>query len=243
MTRMILNSWVEGGSLDPNDTNAELERRLGYAFKDSARLELALTHSSRANEESDPQHGNERLEFLGDAVLDLVVSEYLMEAHPDADEGSLSRARADAVNTHALAARAKALGLGQAARLGRGEERSGGRDKPSILANVFEAVVGAMYLDGGLASVRGFVDREFAEDLQDLGRSIRDAKTQLQELLQARGEDIPRYHLMETRGPDHAREFEIEVRLGDTVLGSGQGRSKRAAEQEAARVALDQLDA
>jgi ribonuclease-3 len=210
---------------------------------DRGRLDQALTHRSRANEEGDPAGGNERLEFLGDAVLDLVVSELLMERHADAPEGTLSRARATVVNTRALAVHARELGLDRAVRLGRGEDRSSGRKKPSILANVLEAVLGAIYLDGGLASARAFVEREFTEALVRAGESRADPKTRLQELLQAAGERTPDYRTTAASGPDHAKEFQVEVCVGERVLGRGTGHSKREAEQEAARCALVALGA
>ena len=231
-----------GGSLAPSEP-AELEKRLGYRFAEPRLLEQALTHQSRAHEEGDLALGNERLEFLGDAVLDLLVSELLMQRYPDADEGELSRARAAAVNTAALAERARALGLGAAVRLGRGEERSGGEDKVSILANLFEAVLGAVYLDGDLAAARGFVAREVAPGLSRDDSALGDAKTRLQEIAQKLGRGIPRYATLAERGPDHAKEFEVEVRVGDAVLGSGVGPSKRSAEQGAARRALASFEA
>ena len=221
----------------------ELQERLGYRFRDSSRLEQALTHLSRANEEGDPTRGNERLEFLGDAVLDLVVSELLMEQHSEVPEGTLSRARASVVNTQALAVHARELGLDRALRLGRGEERSAGREKASILANVFEAVLGAIYLDGGLGPARSFVERECGELVAAAGEPTVDAKTRLQELLQASGRPVPGYRTTATQGPDHAKEFQVEVRVGERVLGYGKGSSKREAEQAAARQALASLEA
>ena len=238
---------MEGGSLSPPEGKpralSELKQRLGYRFEDEARLEQALTHRSRANEDGDPMRGNERLEFLGDAVLDLVVSELLMEKHAEAPEGTLSRARAGVVNTRALAACARKLGLDQDVRLGRGEERSGGRRKPSILANVFEGVLGAIYLDGGLEPARIFVERECGEALAAAGQRPADPKTQLQERLQASGGPVPGYRTTSEHGPDHAKEFRVEVSVEGRVLGQGQGNSKREAEQEAARRALASFDA
>jgi len=174
-------------------------------------------------------------------VLGLVVAERLMRARPDSDEGELSTARADAVNRRALAARARALGLDQLIRLGRGERRSGGRTKDSILANAFEAVLGALYVDGGLEAARAFLERELPADELERASRLPDAKTTLQEHLQAAGRSPPRYETTATRGPAHAREFEVEVRAGAALLGTGSGRSKRDAEQEAARSALAQL--
>jgi ribonuclease-3 len=217
---------------------AALEDRLGHVFADRALLEQALTHSSSANERGGPRAACERLEFLGDAVLQLVVSERLMQLNPDRPEGWLTRARADAVNRDALAGRARALGLARFIRLGRGERLAGGADKPSILADIFEAVLGAVYLDAGLAAARDLVERAMPEP--SAGADARaDAKTRLQERLQARGQGTPQYRTVAEHGPAHAREFSVEVCLGERVLGAGRGPSKRAAEQEAARRALE----
>jgi ribonuclease-3 len=212
--------------------------RLGHDFARRELLEQALTHTSRANELGDLLRGNERLEFLGDAVLDLIVSEILMAQHPDRSEGWLSRARAGAVNQRALAARARELELPFWIRLGRSERRTGGDAKPSILSNMFEAVIGAIYLDGGLDAVRPFLERVLGPALADPD-ALADPKTRLQELLQARGAPTPAYRTAAEHGPPHAREFHVEVHLGDQRLGVGKGRSKRDAEQEAARDALE----
>jgi ribonuclease-3 len=218
-----------------------LEARLGHRFRDRRLLEQALSHPSSSHGRDEGVSGCERLEFLGDAVLGLVVSELLMERCPERPEGWLTRARADAVNQAALAARARALELARWIRLGRGERLQGGAEKPSILADILEAVLGAMYLDAGLGPVRALLERELGPLSADLEPARADAKTRLQELLQARGEGTPRYHTTETRGPAHALQFEVEVRLGERVLGLGSGPSKRAAEQEAARRALEIL--
>ncbi len=234
---------AEAGSLAPADAaGRSLEERLRYRFVDSELRTRALTHRSRANEEPGAAE-NERLEFLGDAVLDLLVSEALMEAHPEAPEGTLSRARATLVNQRALAEHAQRLGLDQEVRLGRSEEGSSGRSKPSILANVFEAVLGAIYLDGGLEPARALVRREFGESLACAAALPLDPKTRLQELLQARGEATPSYRVLDMRGPDHAREFAVDVRVSERVLGQGTGRSKREAEQAAAAAALAEMGA
>lgn len=219
-----------------------IERALAYEFRRPELLEQALTHRSAAHELGEEGFHNERLEFLGDAVLDLLVSELLMESGPDADEGSLSRARADAVNAHALAERAREFALGDALRLGRGEERQGGRTRASILGNAFEAVVAAVYLDGGLEAARDLVRRAFGDLTSGKLRLLVDPKTRLQEVLQSRGEALPRYETVVERGPDHAREFEVCVWAGDRALGTGKGTSKRAAEQAAAARALDEVD-
>jgi ribonuclease-3 len=185
--------------------------------------------------------GNERLEFLGDAVLGLGVAELLMAAFPEASEGALSRARAQAVNQAALAAHALDLGLDQLLLLGRTEEKGAGRAKPSILADAFEAVLGALYLDAGLEVARAFLAREFAAELQTASDPLRDAKTRLQELLQATGGEPPRYVTVSASGPAHAREWSVEARVGERVCGKGVGPSKQIAEQAAARTALSAL--
>ena len=175
-------------------------------------------------------------------MLGLVTAEQLMAEHPDANEGELSRARADTVNERALAARARSLGLQDLIRLGRGAGLQGGRSKDSILANAFEAVLGALYLDAGLEVARAFLLRELGAELAEPGLRSRDAKSALQEHLQALGQPLPEYHVVETEGPPHARQFRVEVRAGDTVLGTGRGASKRAAEQAAARAGLSALN-
>jgi ribonuclease-3 len=235
---------VGAGSLalpDPDAALAALEERLGHRFREPALLRRALTHPSFAHEEGGPTEHYERLEFLGDAVLDLVVSELLMERSREADEGVLSRARAAAVNRLALAERARALQLQDCVRLGEGERKSRGWEKPSILADVFEAVLGAIYLDGGLEPVRALIEA-LPPELRTPDGSERDAKSRLGEALQARGEATPRYEVTREWGPDHAKEFEVAVWIGDRVAASGVGRSKREAEQAAAAEALAALD-
>lgn len=219
--------------------DAVLEERLGHVFGDLSLLGLALTHPSLSHE-VDGTRGNERLEFLGDAVLDLVVGELLYEAHPAWPEGHLSRARAAVVNASALAARARALEVGGHIRLGRTEERSGGADKERILANVFEAIVGALYLDGGLEPVVSLVHREFGEALAE-GDAVleRDAKTHFQEWAHRELTATPRYRLQLDSGVDDAEDrFRVSVEVDGEEWGTGSGRSKRAAEQEAAAMAL-----
>ncbi|MGH2901664.1 MAG: ribonuclease III, partial [Solirubrobacteraceae bacterium] len=198
---------------------AALCERLGHRFSRPELLHQALTHSSRANEDGDRAAGNERLEFLGDAVLGLVVAELLMSAHPDEPEGALTRARARAVNQAALAERARSLGLEELVRLGKGLRSSHGADQPSILANVFEAVLGALYLDAGFEAVRAFLARELGAELAGARGAPADAKTRLQESLHAAGGDSPVYVTIGESGPPHARAFEVEVRAGDRVCG------------------------
>lgn len=220
--------------------------RLGVTFEKLELLEQALTHKSFANEAPvvDGVEHNERLEFLGDAVLSLVVGEMLMQANPAVTEGELSRMRATLVNGDELAVQAAALGLGEALRLGRGEERSQGREKDSILADAFEAVLAAAYLDGGLEAARRIVERSLGERIRSITHAHPDLdpKSRIQEHLQAQGLAPPEYKLVGSSGPDHRRKFEVEVCGDRGVLGCGTGRSKKAAEQEAARDALTRLE-
>ncbi len=216
---------------------AALERRIGYSFRDQRLLEAALTHTSSLVEPGPRRM--EQLEFLGDAVLGLMLGDLLLEQYPLASEGELSQYRAALVNTQSLARKARALGLDQAIRLGRGEEKSGGRRKDRILAASYEAVLGAIYLDGGCQAARACVAIHFGEDITHLPSRIEfDAKTALQELCQARYRSAPRYLVVNQAGPAHARWFVVEVLLDDKVLSRGQGKSKRAAQQDAARNAL-----
>jgi ribonuclease-3 len=215
---------------------------LGYPDGAFGRLDVAITHKSHTNEAGTGTH-NERLEFLGDAVLDLIVGEALMRAHPDAPEGQLSRLRASIVNTRSLADVARSMSLGDALRLGRGEAMTGGRTKDSLLADVFEAVLGAVYSDLGLDAARRLVLSHLGPQIehQEVIAARRDYKTVVQELVQASHQTTPVYRLVASRGPDHDKRFEIQVEVLGEVLGVGVGRSKKAAEQEAARVAWEAL--
>jgi len=217
----------------------ELEERIGYAFREPALLETALSHPSYANE-IDGSRGNERLEFLGDAVLGLVIARLLYDAHEDWHEGDLTRARAALVNGESLTRRARALGLDGLVKLGRTERRSGGEPKERILANCFEALVGAVYLDGGLEPVVALARRVFGEDVSAEGPlPRRDPKTELQEWAHATRQETPRYRtVVDTGAEADAERFTVEVALGDEVLGRGIGRSKRSAELAAASAAL-----
>jgi ribonuclease-3 len=224
---------------------AELDRIVGHCFCDRSLLERALTHSSAAGDagQSSPAD-NERLEFLGDAVLGMLVSDHLLAAFPGWSEGHLSRGRARLVNSASLTAAAQRLGLGEHMRLGRGEEKSGGREKPALLANVFEALVGALYLDGGLAPAREFVMRSLLvpaiEEHGDLlGRG--DFKSELQELLQKNGWPLAEYSIVRETGPDHRKTFLVEVSVAGRVTATGSGSSKKESEQSAAQQALEQL--
>jgi ribonuclease-3 len=217
--------------------------RLGHAFRDPALLLAALTHSSAAYD-SGGGFGNERLEFLGDAVLGLVVARILYDAHPDWREGDLTRARATLVNTRALAGAARALDLGASLRLGRTEQRSGGERKERVLANLFEAVVGALYLDGGLGVVERLVRERFGEDIAAQGAPQRDPKTHFQEWAHARLRETPRYRLLLDTGVEDAPDrFMMCVEAAGEVWGEGCGRTKREAERDAALAALRRAEA
>ena len=221
---------------------AEIERRLGYAFRDAALLETALTHPSAAYEQ-DRGFGNERLEFLGDAVLDLAATQLLFAAHPGWREGDLTRARAAIVNTRSLARRARHLELGGLLRLGRTEQRSGGERKERVLANLFEAIVGAIYLDGGLAPVLGLVERIFGGEIASRALLERDPKTRFQEWAHAELRETPRYRLLVDTGVEEAEDrFSVAVEVVGESFGSGTGRSKRAAELAAATAALLRIE-
>ncbi|MCA9601482.1 MAG: ribonuclease III [Polyangiales bacterium] len=220
------------------------ERALGYDFRERALLEEALTHRSFANEARDAAvRDNERLEFLGDSVLGMIVSELLSDAFPSADEGELTRRRADIVCEASLAEVARELAIGEALRIGRGEEQTGGRSKPRLLACALEAVIGGAYRDTGFDACVGIVRRLFGDRLAGATPGSDDHKSRLQELVQSRGGSPPTYRVLGHRGPDHARVYEVHVRAGQGVEGTGEGRSKIEAEQAAARMALDALEA
>ncbi len=227
-----------------------VEEALGYRFKDPGLLEHALTHRSRAHEDaSGGVRDNESLEFLGDAVLGFVISDRLFRECPEWDEGQKSKARAALVSTAALAEVGEGVGLGDHLLLGRGEERTGGRTKRSLIADTFEAVVAAVYLDGGVEAADGFVERWFRSRLDAVRAGgvspgmTRDHKSALQELLQSRDRGLPRYELVGTSGPPHRRVFETEILVGEEALARGEGRTKKESEQRAAERALAALDA
>jgi ribonuclease-3 len=224
------------GAPEASDPVDVLARALGHEFRDRERVLVALSHASYAHE-TRGDRGNERLEFLGDAVLDLVVGEALYAAHPDWSEGQLTRARASLVRGDALAERARELALPSLVKLGRTEVRSGGAEKDSILANVFEAVIGALYLDGGLAPVQAYVAGWFTGDPEHALAA--DAKTSFQEWAHAALRATPSYHTLGDSGiEDDAHRFTVEVRAAGEPWGSGTGRSKRLAERAAAAAAL-----
>jgi ribonuclease III len=217
----------------------EVELAVGYTFKRPELLRLALTHPSAA--EGTDQH-YERLEFLGDAVLDLAIADMLMRHFPDGKEGLLSRQRASIVNGRTLAAKAESIGLGQCLLLGKGEEKSGGRQKISILAAGFEALIGAIYSDSGLDGAQQVVERLFGGDIG--GPSLeRDYKTELQEAAHRHFRTHPVYEVISETGPDHAKRFITRIRIGSRQFGVGEGSSKKLAEQAAARQALDIINA
>jgi ribonuclease-3 len=218
---------------------AALQKELGYSFSEPALLLRALTHVSHAR--ADGVGHNEVLEFLGDAVLDLAISDLLMRRFPARSEGDLSKMRAALVNSSALAEKAARLDLGPLLRLGKGEERSGGRTKPSILAGAFEALLGAVYQDGGFDAARRLVERYFAADVKEKKLGQQDYKTRLQEISQMLFRAPPVYRVVSESGPDHDKRFVTEIAVGGKVLGRGEGRTKKQAEQQAAKRALDEL--
>ena len=221
---------------------SDLSARIGHDFADRAWLTLALTHAS-ARAGLKPDQDNERLEFLGDAVLELLTSEYLLTNFPEWSEGQLSKSRARIVNAHSLEIAARGLGIGEHLRLGRGEEKTGGRDKPALLADAFEAVVAAMYLDGGLHPVRELLKRTvFLQALENGERiSESDRKSALQEFLQGKGDQPAEYRLAGETGPDHQKTFLVEVWIKGERMSSAEGSTKKEAEQKAARSALEKL--
>lgn len=222
-----------------SDGDGKLQERLGYSFEDPDLLEQALTHRSLG------AHNNERLEFLGDAILGLVVAELLFQAEPEAHEGRLTRLRAHLVRRETLAAMARDLELGEGLRLGAGELKSGGRGRDSILADAFEAVVGAIYLDAGMRPCRGVLESLYRARLADATREVglKDAKTRLQEALQGRGLGLPRYVVVKREGAAHDQSFTVECEV-DAIAHriTGIGSSRRKAEQDAASRALEALD-
>jgi len=234
--------------------DATLEERLGHKFSNRELLERALTHSSaipelRGGAELPPDSAhlsdNERLEFLGDAVLELLASEHLLAAFPEWSEGQLSKSRARIVNASSLEAAARRLRLGEHLRLGRGEEKTGGREKQTLLADAFEAVVAAVYLDAGLGAARELLQRTLLEQaLEERGERIAesDRKSALQEFLQGRGQAPAEYRLAGESGPDHQKVFRIEVWINGECLARGEGTTKKEAEQQAARSALEHLE-
>jgi ribonuclease-3 len=223
-----------------------LQQAIGYRFRDRGLLEHAMTHTSRANEDiSGGVHDNESMEFLGDAVVGFVIADVLFREFPEFDEGEKSKTKAALVSTTTLARQAERLNLGEHLLLGRGEEKTGGRRKQALLADGYEALIAAIYLDGGIEHVRAFIVREFATLLSDVQQhgiaGSQDYKSALQELLQARDLPLPEYRLVGTMGPDHRKLFQVEVVVNGEALAEATGPSKKEAEQDAARAALDKL--
>lgn len=218
----------------------KLQQNIGYTFKNIALLEHALTHSSFANEKKGKVASNERLEFLGDSVLSIIVSEYIFENFPNLPEGQLTRLRASLVCEKSLCAFSKVLGVGSCLLLGKGERANGGSERPSILADAFEAILAAIYLDGGIEPAKRHVLRFVTEELHHMEHeAFKDYKTELQEIIQRNPEEQLSYVLIGESGPDHDKNFTVEVHLNSNVIGVGSGHSKKNAEQAAARKALE----
>jgi len=218
----------------------DLQQLLEYRFDDTSMLARALVHRSLATESDDLD--NETYEFLGDAVLDLVVSDMLMQAHPGLNEGQLSRLRASVVNARHVSRVARRIGLGRWLRLGKGEEKSGGRDKERILCGCYEAVIGAVFLDGGYKAARNVVRPHFEAVVREGEPAETDYKTELQELTQRVYKVAPSYRVTGVSGPDHARLYKVEIGVAGTVLGAGEGSNRKSAEQMAAKVAFDAIE-
>jgi ribonuclease III len=223
-----------------------LQRAIGYRFRDRGLLEHAMTHTSRANEDvSGGVRDNESMEFLGDAVLGFVIADTLFRQFPSWDEGQKSKVKAALVSTTTLARLAEALRLGEHLLLGRGEEKTGGRRKQALLADGYEALIAAIYLDGGIEHAQAFIAREFASLVAEVqaggAAASQDFKSALQELAQSRDQGLPQYRLVGVLGPDHRRQFDVEVAIAGEPIARATGSSKKEAEQDAARLALERL--
>lgn len=220
----------------------ELQKTIGYTFRDLSLLETALTHTSYANEVyKDGLRSYERLEFLGDSILGFTTADYLIAAFPELHEGELTKLRADLVCEASLAETARALGLGEHLRLGKGEEAGGGRQRVSIIADVVEAVIAAIYLDGGLLAAKRFIYEHVLVDARARIKLNADYKTMLQELVQQKKNQVLSYELLGESGPDHDKQFSVRVLLNGQPVGTGSGTSKKRAEQAAARQAVEKL--
>ncbi len=221
-----------------------LQEKIGYTFKNPELLNKALTHKSFVNENSQPLKDNERFEFLGDSVLDLIVSSYMVKAYPDFSEGTLSKIRAAVVNESCLAGLARDIDLGQYLLLGKGEKSSGGRQKSSLLANAFEAVAGAVYQDSHLEAALDIFLPILEEEISQYANTarFRDYKSELQEYTQTQFNCIPNYKIVNEKGPDHAKEFEVVVVIQQGIRGRGSGKSKKEAEQGSAKGALESFN-
>ena len=219
----------------------EFEEVIGYHFNNQGLLRQALTHSSYANERHMKKHSdNERLEFLGDAVLEVTSSEFLYQKYPDYSEGELTKLRASLVCEPTLAFCTRAIDLGKYLYLGKGEDLTGGRNRKSILSDALEAVIGAIFLDGGFANAKEFIHRFILKDLENK-KLFFDSKTILQEIVQANFKEVISYHLIGEEGPDHNKTFRVAVHIGEEEYGVGEGRTKKAAEQEAAYISILKL--
>lgn len=224
-----------------NNAIEEFQERIGYRFENQGLLGQALTHSSYANEKRmNRLCNNERLEFLGDAVLELTTSEFLYEKYPEYPEGELTRIRASIVCEQTLAFCTKELDLGKYLMLGKGEDKTGGRERKSILSDAMEAIIGAVYMDGGFANAKEFIHRFILNDIEHK-QLFFDSKTILQELVQGHYTEELSYRLVEESGPDHDKSYLVEARIGDKAIAMGEGRTKKGAEQEAAYRALMEL--
>lgn len=216
--------------------------KLKSIFSNPDLLIQALTHKSWVNEHKNQRESNERLEFLGDAVLEFIVSKEIYEMHPDKEEGFLTSLRANLVNTQNLAGIAKKLNIGQSLFLAKGEEESGGRENPSLLADTVEAIIGALFLDQGIEPVHEFIKEHIiAEIPEKLSKPLKDSKSRLQEYIQSQKLPTPKYKVIEESGPDHNKKFIVEVSVEGKYLGKGEGKSKSTAEQKAAENALSRL--
>lgn len=219
----------------------ELEKKIGYPFQDFDLLIRAMTHSSYANEHKKEQREhNERLEFLGDAVLELISSDYLFRNYPDIPEGTLTKKRASMVCEPTLALCAREISLGEYLLLGKGEDATGGRKRDSIVSDAMEALIGAIYLDGGFANAKEFIDRFILDDIENK-QLFYDSKTTLQEIVQGSYDEDVRYEIVKEEGPDHNKNFYVHALLGERILGEGCGHTKKAAEQLAAYCAIKKL--
>lgn len=224
----------------------EFEEKISYKFKNKKNIVLALTHSSYANENRNEKlTSNERLEFLGDAVLNIIISEAIYSNYPNLSEGQLTKVRANVVCEQSLVKCSNNIEVGKFLLLGKGEDLSGGRTRTSILSDAFEAVIGAVYLDGGMKNVKAFVHQQMDHLIKDsvLGIIFLDYKTQFQEIIQKDGEKKIVYEILEENGPDHDKEFVAQVKVMERVVGKGKGKSKKEAEQAAAKAALETINA
>ena len=222
-----------------------MEKIVGHEFASKEILEQALVHSSYINENKmDSRANNERLEFLGDAVLELITSEYIYKSFPEMSEGEMTKLRASVVCEATLSQRARELGLGNFLKMGKGEIAGGGRERDSILCDIFEAIIGAMYMDGGMAPAQSFVLGQLEADIHSMrGLTwISDCKTHLQEQLQKNSQEPIEYYVIKEEGPDHNKTFTVELAHGGKILAQGRGRNKKEAEQDAARHAIERFD-